>query len=281
MKVTGEVGAKPTVTFPQGTPPAKSSEETVKEGSGTEFKVGDNVIVNYTVYTWDGKNNPTVGSTYDTGSSETIQVTDQLPSVLKEAFVGAKPGGRHVAVVAPDSLTAEQREQAKQSGQENVTQVLVMDMVGLKPEPVTVTGEAADPGLKGVEVKNPEAGKAPTLTTKTKEKAPAELVTKVIVKGTGPQVKSGQNLMAHYIGKIWGSDKQFDSSWERGQPATFQIGTGQVIKGWDQTLVGQTVGSRVLVSIPPALGYGEQGNEQAGIKGTDTLVFLVDIVGAY
>ncbi|WP_449062859.1 FKBP-type peptidyl-prolyl cis-trans isomerase [Planomonospora algeriensis] len=94
-------------------------------------------------------------------------------------------------------------------------------------------------------------------------------------------MKSGQKLMAHYIGKIWGTDKEFDSSWGRGEPATFPIGVGQVVKGWDQTLVGQTVGSRVLVSIPPDLGYGEQGNPQAGIKGTDTLVFLVDIVGAY
>ncbi|MFC4062162.1 FKBP-type peptidyl-prolyl cis-trans isomerase [Planomonospora corallina] len=281
LKVAGEVGAKPTVTFPQGTPPAKSSEETVKEGAGTEFKVGDEVLVNYTVYTWDGKSNPAVGSTYDTGSAEAIQVSEQLPKVLKDALVGARPGGRHVAVVAPDSLTKEQVEQAKQQGQETPTQVLVMDMVGLKPKPVTVSGTAAEHGVKGVEVTNPEPGKAPTLTTKTKEKAPKELVTKVVIKGTGPEVKSGQNLMAHYIGKIWGTDKKFDSSWDRGEPATFQIGVGQVVKGWDQSLVGQTVGSRVLVTIPPDLGYGKEGNAQAGIKGTDTLVFLVDIVGAY
>ncbi|GGL17294.1 FKBP-type peptidyl-prolyl cis-trans isomerase [Planomonospora parontospora] len=284
IKVTGDVGKKPTVTFPAGAPAKKSVEETVKDGSGAEFKVGDNVIVNYTVYTWDGKTNAAAMSTYDTGSPETIPVSDQLPSVLKEAFVGAKPGGRHVAVVAPDSLSPQQLEQAKQQGQAEVTQVLVLDMVGVEPpapKPVTVDGKATDPGVKGVKVTNPGAGKTPTLTTKTGEKAPKELVSKVVIKGTGPEVKSGQKLMAHYIGKIWGTDKEFDSSWGRGEPATFPIGVGQVVKGWDQTLVGQTVGSRVLVSIPPDLGYGEQGNPQAGIKGTDTLVFLVDIVGAY
>ncbi|GAA3447230.1 FKBP-type peptidyl-prolyl cis-trans isomerase [Planomonospora venezuelensis] len=284
LKVTGDIGKKPAVVFPSGSPATKSSETTVKDGSGAEFKVGDSVVVNYTVFTWDGKTNPAVGSTYDAGSPETIAVSEKLPTVLKDVFVGAKPGGRHLAVVAPDSLSKEQLETAKQNGQDKLTQVFVLDMVGLEPKapaPVTVEGKAVDPGVKGVTVKNPEPGKAPTLTTKTGEKAPKELVSKVVIKGTGPVVKSGQKLMAHYIGKIWGTDKQFDSSWDRGEPATFPIGVGQVVKGWDDTLVGLPVGTRVLVSIPPALGYGEQGNAQAGIKGTDTIVFLVDIVGAY
>ncbi|MBG0833058.1 FKBP-type peptidyl-prolyl cis-trans isomerase [Planomonospora sp. ID67723] len=283
LKVTGEIGKKPSVVFPSGAPATKSSEETVKDGSGTEFKIGDSVLVNYTVFTWDGKTNAPVGSTYDAGNPETIAVSEQLPSVLKDVFVGAKPGGRHLAVVAPDSLTKEQLETAKQQGQDKLTQVFVLDMVGLEPKapkPVTVEGKAVDPGVKGITVKNPEAGKAPTLTTKTGEKAPKELVSKVVIKGTGPVVKSGQKLMAHYIGKIWGTDKQFDSSWDRGEPATFGIGVGQVIKGWDDTLVGLPVGTRVLLSIPPDLGYGAEGRAP-DIKGTDTLVFLVDIVGAY
>ena len=61
--------------------------------------------------------------------------------------------------------------------------------------------------------------------------------------------------------------------------ATVGIGVGQVVKGWDQALVGQTAGSRVVLAIPPALGYGKGGNEQARIKGTDTLYFVVDILG--
>ncbi|GII01568.1 FKBP-type peptidyl-prolyl cis-trans isomerase [Planobispora takensis] len=283
VKVTGEIGKKPTVTFPSGAPAKKSSEETIKDGSGTEFKMGDKVQVNLTGYTWNGKDNASVGSTYDTGTPQTIEIGEQLPKVLKDVFVGAKPGGRHLAVMAEDSLSKEQIEQAKQQGQTDLTQVFVLDMIGLAPtppKPVTVEGKAVDPGVKGVTVKNPETGKAPTLTTKTGEKAPKELTSKVVIKGTGPVVKSGQNLMAHYIGKIWGTDKKFDSSWDRGEPATFPIGNGSVIKGWDQTLVGLPVGTRVLLTIPPDLGYGAQGRAP-DIKGTDTLVFLVDIVGAY
>ena len=60
----------------------------------------------------------------------------------------------------------------------------------------------------------------------------------------------------------------------------FVIGKGQVITGWDKALVGQKVGSRVLVVVPPSEGYGKDGNQQAGIKGTDTLVFVVDILAA-
>jgi len=93
-------------------------------------------------------------------------------------------------------------------------------------------------------------------------------------------VKSGQNLAVQYTGVIWRTGKVFDSSWSRNQPFTTVIGKGQVIKGWDTGLVGQTVGSRVLLVVPPAQGYGTAGASQAGIKGTDTLVFVVDILAA-
>ena len=79
---------------------------------------------------------------------------------------------------------------------------------------------------------------------------------------------------------IWRTGKVFDSSWSRNEPLTTVIGEGQVIKGWDTGLVGQTVGSRVLLVIPPADGYGTAGASTAGIKGTDTLVFVVDILAA-
>jgi peptidylprolyl isomerase len=86
--------------------------------------------------------------------------------------------------------------------------------------------------------------------------------------------------MVQYTGVIWRTKKVFDSSWTRKQPYTTPIGVGQVIKGWDTGLVGQTVGSRVLLVVPPADGYGSAGSSAAGIKGTDTLVFVVDIIAA-
>ena len=107
------------------------------------------------------------------------------------------------------------------------------------------------------------------------------LTKKVLKAGKGAEVKKGDLLVADYLGQTWRNDKVFDNSYDRGQPAAFPIGVGQVVKGWDDTLVGLKIGSRVLLVIPPDKGYGTSGNTQAGIKGDDTLVFVVDIVATY
>lgn len=99
----------------------------------------------------------------------------------------------------------------------------------------------------------------------------------VLHEGDGPVVGEGDTIAAHYLGQVW-DGQVFDTSFDRGQPLVFQAGVGQVIQGWDQGLVGQTVGSRILLSIPPSLGYGDYGVPQAGIQGGDTLVFVTDIV---
>ena len=115
--------------------------------------------------------------------------------------------------------------------------------------------------------------------------APTQLAEQVLTTGTGDVVAKGDTLVANYSGQTWapkdGKPNVFDSSFERGKPAAFVIGTGAVIPGWDKTLVGKRLGSRVLLSIPPADGYGSQGQPDAGIAGTDTLVFVVDLVADY
>lgn len=123
-------------------------------------------------------------------------------------------------------------------------------------------------------------GAKPKITMPKADPADA-LVTKTLVTGDGATVQSGDLLVADYVGVTWDDGKQFDSSFDRGAPSAFPIGVGQVIQGWDQALVGQTVGSRVVVAVPPSLGYGEAGQADAGISGDDTLVFVVDIVGTY
>lgn len=105
---------------------------------------------------------------------------------------------------------------------------------------------------------------------------PDGLVVETIVEGDGPAVESGDLLLADYTGLLWEGGEEFDSSWSRGEPAAFGIGVGQVISGWDQGLVGQAIGSRVLLVIPPDLGYGDDGSP-GGIPGGATLVFVVDI----
>lgn len=108
--------------------------------------------------------------------------------------------------------------------------------------------------------------------------APRELAVHVLAPGSGEVVEAGDEIEVDYHGQVWGG-RIFDSSYDRGAPVSFPIGVGAVIAGWDDALVGKPVGSRVLLSIPPHLGYGDRGMPQAGIGGTDTLVFVVDIRG--
>ena len=101
-----------------------------------------------------------------------------------------------------------------------------------------------------------------------------------LVQGDGATVEKGQTIVVNYLGQVYGGEAPFDSSFARGEPTSFQIGTGASSRAGTRPSSGRAVGSRVLLSIPPDLGYGEDGNKDAGIKGTDTLYFVVDILAA-
>ena len=120
-------------------------------------------------------------------------------------------------------------------------------------------------------------GNRPTIEFAASE-PPSGLKAVELVEGDGPIVRRGDTVTVNYHGVVWGGDKPFDSSFDRHQPASFGIGVGQVIKGWDQTVPGHNVGSRLVVSIPPEYGYGSRGVPQAGIGPNDTLVFVIDII---
>ncbi|NIK57617.1 FKBP-type peptidyl-prolyl cis-trans isomerase [Kribbella shirazensis] len=143
---------------------------------------------------------------------------------------------------------------------------------------VACGSEKDDFGAGGIKVTS-DFGQKPTVTHREGEPE-KQLVTEVLKEGDGPEVKKGELLTANYLGQIWRDGKVFDNSYDRGAPSSFPIGVGGVISGWDEGLVGKKIGSRVLMSIPADKGYKEQGNEQAGIKGDDTLIFVVDLVGA-
>ncbi|MFG1807119.1 FKBP-type peptidyl-prolyl cis-trans isomerase [Streptomyces sp. NPDC049040] len=107
-----------------------------------------------------------------------------------------------------------------------------------------------------------------------------DLAVKTLIPGKGAAVASGDYVQVNYLGQVWSTAKVFDTSFGK-TPYTTQIGVQKVIPGWDQGLVGAKADSRVMLGIPPALGYGTTGNAQAGIKGTDTLVFSVDVLKVY
>lgn len=107
---------------------------------------------------------------------------------------------------------------------------------------------------------------------------PTELVVEDLVEGDGAEATPGSDVEVHYVGVAWSSAAQFDASWDRRKPFRFPLGGGRVIAGWDQGVAGMKVGGRRRLTIPPHLGYGDAG---AGgvIKGGETLVFVVDLLG--
>ncbi len=103
-----------------------------------------------------------------------------------------------------------------------------------------------------------------------------KIIKKDIVVGTGPTVKKGDELTARYVGVAWSGNKQFDASWDRPEKAIpFTLAQGSVIDGWTEGLPGMKVGGRRLLIVPPAKGYGDQG-QGTDIPGGETLVFIVD-----
>jgi len=106
---------------------------------------------------------------------------------------------------------------------------------------------------------------------------PSTLVKEDIVKGKGPAAQNGDTVTMHYVGISFSTGEQFDASWDRGVPLDpFQLGTGAVIQGWDQGLLGMRVGGRRKLVIPPELAYGPQGSGPIGPN--ETLIFVVDLL---
>jgi FKBP-type peptidyl-prolyl cis-trans isomerase len=98
-----------------------------------------------------------------------------------------------------------------------------------------------------------------------------------LVVGSGAEAVAGKTVSVHYTGKLTDGTK-FDSSLDRGDPFSFRLGAGQVIKGWDQGVAGMKVGGKRLLTIPPELGYGQRGFPGA-IPPNSTLVFEVELLG--
>jgi peptidylprolyl isomerase len=106
---------------------------------------------------------------------------------------------------------------------------------------------------------------------------PAELVSEDIVKGKGKTAKAGKTVSVQYVGVSFSTGEEFDASWNRGEPFTFELGGGQVIAGWDEGFEGMKVGGRRMLTIPPDKGYGPAGSPPA-IGPNETLIFVIDLL---
>lgn len=280
VTVRGDFGKLPEVRFPKGGPGGSLAVKTLRQGKGTAARKGDVVVADYVGYRWTGDGRKLLASSYAAGRPGAFP-TGQLVPGLTKALDGARPGSRVVARIPPRDGFGEKGDPRHQVGSGD-TLVYVLDVRAVYARTSGPHGRPeaplAEPGLPKVE--DAPAGKSPKVTV-PRAAAPRRLQVRTLTRGDGPPVRKGQLLALQYGGFFWRDGGEFDSSWSAGHPFAVVIGTGQVIKGWDQGLVGQRVGSRVLLVVPPSLGYGPKGLAQSGIKGTDTLVFVVDLLGAH
>jgi peptidylprolyl isomerase len=163
------------------------------------------------------------------------------------------------------------------------TTVWVLDLIKPFAPTASASGQKVSSGGGSLPlVKAGATGTAPTVTI-PKSSPPGKEVTKILIKGSGPKATNGQTIVAQYVAVNYRTKQVFNSTWPSGTtggtPFSFALGGNGVIPGF-KSLAGVPVGSRVMLVIPPAEGYGKAGQAQAGIKGTDTLVFVIDVLAA-
>ena len=146
---------------------------------------------------------------------------------------------------------------------------------------IAVAGCGSDSEESSSAKATPEASAPPERSkpevTVPKGKTPKKLVIEDLENGSGATAEPGQNVTVQYVGVSALNGRQFDASWDRGEPFSFQLGAGSVIPGWDEGVKGMKVGGRRQLVIPPDLAYGPQGSPPT-IGPNETLVFVIDLL---
>jgi peptidylprolyl isomerase len=275
IKVTGAPGGTPKVSVPTPFSVPSSTRRLLVRGTGPQVEAGQRVTVDYLGI--NGTDGHQILSSYGGKPPSFVLDPKQAMPGIVTALVGVPVGSRVLAALAPKDAYGVQGQPAAGIGPTD-TIVVLLDVKSASTVLRTATGRPVAPRA-GLPVVTVGSSGVPSISL-PKGPPPTDLVVQPLILGRGPKVASGQQVTVQYLGVIWPGGREFDSSWRRGQPATITVGRGQVVGGLDRGLIGQTVGSRVLLVVPPDDGYGAAGNASFGVRGTDTLVFVVDILDA-
>jgi len=290
VSVSGDVGSKPEVDWKSQMTVDETDVAEVTEGDGEELATDDQVLLDY--YVGNGFTEDEAVSTYGkqpvTGTlpvgGEPTQPTDtQDPAtvaryliesfVLSQVEAGDTVGTRKVVVANSADVVGYGGFDLGIGNEDGL--LIVVDVVGKaadKPSGASAEPEAWVPTITTAEQRPSAldfAGTAP----------PAEFLrSQVLIEGEGEPLERGDLAAVKYLGQTFDGDEPFDTNYDA--PGTFvlRLGAGGVIKGWEQGLTGVPVGSRVVLGIPPRLGYGDQGSPSGGIQGDDTLYFVIDVL---
>lgn len=272
VTVTGAEGSKPAIKVKTPLKLKKSSSWTVDRGHGETVRKGAPYFVDLTFA--DGRTGKVVASTYDQGQKPVLFAPGHDLPAITNAVTGLPVGSRVVVAAAPqDAYGSKGNPQLGIKPGDSVVMVAdVADTVLVGP-----SGKAEKPP-RGTPTLKTSQGGTPTGFDFTGAAKPHQLRVVTLVKGNGPKVAAGDTVVANYFGAVWGKSKPFDESYTRGQPFSFPVGQGQVIKAWDQGVAGATVGSRLLLLCPPGVAYGKKGSPPT-IPPNATLAFVVDVLG--
>ena len=278
VTVAGVFGTTPVVKIPKLDANNKLTVKTVIQGTGATVTKTDAMVANFVLYFWDGTSSSLKANTFT--SNPTVIGGTLLPG-LETALIGQKIGSRILAVIPPaDGYGTQGSTQLGITG--TTTLVFVIDVIKSYAATASASGAQESAGGGSLPTVTANPGTEPKVTIPSSS-PPSTLVIKTLIKGSGPKLVKGQFVVAKYAGYIWRTKKTFSDTWPQGSPYGFIFDSPSqpLLTGWNEGLAGQTVGSRVMLVIPPKDGYGSAGQSQAGITGTDTLVFVVDIIDAF
>jgi len=271
----GGTDKAPTVTFKTKPLSVKvTTTKVITAGKGAKLSKDNSILFNYLLF--NGKDGKQIQTSFGKQTAGLDLSSASLLPGLGKGLTGQPIGSRLLVAIPPvDAFGAQGNAQAGFGPTDTV--VFFIDLVSASTPLKTATGAAVAPKA-GLPTATVDGAKAAVIKV-PKTPAPTTLVIQPLIKGSGPVVKSGQTIKVNYTGVLWKNGKKFDASGDHGAAFDTAIGKGQVITGWDKGLVGQTVGSRILLVVPPAEGYGAKGSPPL-IGPKDTLVFVIDILAA-
>lgn len=265
----------PKVTVDKGFEADETTSKVLKEGGGDKLATGDAVKVNYVAV--NGRTGKQFDSSFTANKPLTLTLDQKsvLPGFVK-GLEGKNVGSRVLVAISPKDGFGQAQDQL--DIKKDDTMVFLFDVVSKVPTEVTGTAKKLPSDLPTIKLDGDKHPAGFTKTGKTAKKITKQS-TNVVIKGKGAKITEGQTLTAQYVGQVFPDGEVFDESWSS-SARSFQVGTGQLIKCWDEQLVGQTLGSRVVLVCPGDKAYGVTPPEGSPIKKNDTLIFAIDLLDA-
>lgn len=263
----GELGKKPTVSFKTPMTVEDNSYVVLQKGDGAQIEDGDRVCSQgIAISVKDGTE---LASSWEKNTPDCSLVLEK--GTVSDAYYELLKGRKLNTTIAYG---------VNDSNSSGTSYIMALTYVSKSKDLTKATGdEVTDIPSDLPKVTRAKNGK-PSINMNG-YKGSSKLVSQALIKGKGKEVTNNNTVKVKYTGWLLGGT-QFDSSWDKNttlEADTYSGGNHQVIEGWQQAMVGQTVGSQVLMVIPPNLGYGDTA--QGSIPANSTLIFVVDILAAY